>query len=107
MPRKIHRHLKGKTNHVQRAKTEESQQAAQMPLVFTETFSRLRKKSLRKVELQGLAEERMQRRCGGVRPKQKVFFQWEEVRWAEKKWATGEKFGHYSEKLHPVCEVYQ
>ena len=47
------------------------------------------------------------RRKGAIPRKKELGFGIRNLEWTEMKWSFNDKKGKYSEKLHPICLVYE
>lgn len=105
----IDREIGRRSNKSQKVKTEQAadfNRTTKEPAFHT-TFARLRKKSLRKMEMQAMAERKVKRKYGERRQVESLFFKYQAVDWLEKRWDTSGVRGRYSEKMHPMCLIYE
>ena len=54
-----------------------------------------------------MAENKVKQKFGEKKNKNSIFFNFETVQWVEKKWNTTGLRGRYSEKMHPMCLIYE
>ena len=59
------------------------------------------------MELQAMAESKVKQKFGEKKKSNGIFFNFETVQWVEKKWNTTGVRGRYSEKMHPMCLIYE
>lgn len=53
-----------------------------------------------------MSEYRVKKKAGKI-VKKEFSFDIRNIEWTEQKWGSASKRGKYSEKLHPICLIYE
>jgi hypothetical protein len=104
-PSKIGRQFEKRKTKSQKLKSE-SQLYPQYSSKYDDLIEKYRKKSLEVAKKAALHEYRVKRKSSKP-PRKELALEVREIKWVERRWDTQGQLGKHSEKLHPICLVYE